>query len=138
MKLFELFMQSVKREALFSPSDLLLVAVSGGVDSVVLCDLLHRGGFAFEMAHCNFRLRGEESDADEAFVRAMGERMGRKVHVMSFDTKAVAHDRGISVQEAARDLRREGQVLAAFVCQWHVVGIRQDRANDWVAASGTG
>ena len=85
--------------------DTLLAAVSGGRDSVVLAELLHRQGFRFEIAHCNFHLRGDESDRDEAFVHSLAERLGVPCHVAQFDTERYAREHGLSVEMAARELR---------------------------------
>ncbi|MBS1603058.1 MAG: tRNA lysidine(34) synthetase TilS, partial [Bacteroidetes bacterium] len=104
--LFE-FGEFIKRERLFSSGDRLLAAVSGGLDSVVLCELLHRAGFDLFIAHCNFGLRGEESERDERFVRGLGVRYRREVLVQRFDTTAYASSRRVSVQVAARELRYE-------------------------------
>jgi tRNA(Ile)-lysidine synthase len=84
-----------------------LLAVSGGVDSVVLCELSKAAGLSFAIAHCNFGLRGEESLRDEAFVRNLGERYGATVFVQNFDTTAFAESHKLSIQEAARKLRYE-------------------------------
>ncbi|WP_431209226.1 tRNA lysidine(34) synthetase TilS [Puia sp. P3] len=102
--LFE-FTEFIRREKLFSPRDRLLAAVSGGLDSVVLCELLQRAGFDYIIAHCNFGLRGEESERDERFVRGLGVRYGREVLVKRFDTLAYAGNQRVSVQVAARELR---------------------------------
>lgn len=83
----------------------LLLAVSGGVDSVVLAHLTAASGFDFAIAHCNFGLRGAESDRDEAFVRALGTRYGKQVLVQRFDTTAYASGHKMGIQEAARALR---------------------------------
>ena len=89
------------------PEPLFLLAVSGGVDSMCLADLFMHSSLhpKFAVAHCNFRLRGKESDADEAFVRAWAEGAGVPFRCAAFDTEAVADERGISVEMAARELR---------------------------------
>jgi tRNA(Ile)-lysidine synthase len=88
-------------------SDKTLLAVSGGIDSMCMAEIYVRrypcGSLA--IAHCNFNLRGEESDGDEALVRGWAERHGIRLHVKSFDTKAYASERGISIEMAARELR---------------------------------
>lgn len=84
-----------------------LVAVSGGADSVALLHLLAEGGYGLVAAHCNFHLRGAESDRDEAFVRDLCGRMGVELLVAHFDTRRVAAERRVSIEMAARDLRYE-------------------------------
>lgn len=86
-----------------------LVAVSGGVDSMCLADLFLKnyGPDRFAIAHCNFRLRGEESDGDEALVRGWAQENGVRCYVKSFDTEEYAVKEGISIEMAARDLRYE-------------------------------
>ena len=84
-----------------------LVAVSGGLDSMCLADLYrNRTGFDdFALAHCNFNLRGEESDGDQEMVRQWAEERGIKVYFASFDTTAFAREKGLSIEMAARELR---------------------------------
>ena len=82
-----------------------LAAVSGGIDSSVLCELCSQAGLKFSIAHCNFRLRGEESERDEKFVRSLADKYGVDIFVKRFDTERYAGDRKISIQEAARELR---------------------------------
>lgn len=82
-----------------------LVAVSGGVDSVVLATLFYKAKLPFAMAHCNFKLRGKESDEDEQFVKQLAAGWGVPCYTTSFDTQVYAHAQGISIQMAARNLR---------------------------------
>lgn len=81
------------------------MAVSGGADSVVLAHLCHAAKLDFAIAHCNFNLRGEESDGDEKFVVDLADHLEVEVYTESFDTLHYAEKMGISVQMAARDLR---------------------------------
>lgn len=83
----------------------LLVAVSGGLDSVVLVHLCKNAGLDIAIAHCNFKLRGEESDGDEDFVESLGEHLGVHTHRKSFNVSAVVTSSNLSVQMAARELR---------------------------------
>ena len=82
-----------------------LLAVSGGIDSMVMLDLFQTHGLKFAMAHCNFTLRGKESDGDEEFVRQTALNAGTRFFVKRFDTLKYAKDRSISIQMAARELR---------------------------------
>ena len=84
---------------------MVLVAVSGGRDSMVLAEKVRLGGGPFAVAHCNFRLRGTDSDADEVLVRDWAARNGVTCHVKAFDTEAYAETEGISIEMAARRLR---------------------------------
>ncbi|NDC78874.1 MAG: tRNA lysidine(34) synthetase TilS, partial [Chitinophagia bacterium] len=99
------FTAFIRQEGLFPREAPLLLAVSGGLDSVVLLDLVHRAGFHYEVAHTNFQLRGEESDRDERHVRLLASERGVTIHVRHFDTEAYAALHGKSIQEAARELR---------------------------------
>src|SRR6187401_3072855 len=105
MNLLDIFKRYISKNNLFSPRDKLLLAVSGGVDSVVLCELCKLAGYDFSIVHCNFQLRGEESERDEKFVRKLGEKYKVEVKVKKFDTEKFAEENKISIQEAARDLR---------------------------------
>jgi tRNA(Ile)-lysidine synthase len=105
MSLLERFLLHVKQENLFNSADNLLLAVSGGVDSVVLTHLCMQAGFNIVMAHCNFGLRGAESDRDENFVRQLAEKYHIKLLVKKFETKGFAEAEKLSIQEAARNLR---------------------------------
>jgi len=105
MDLLQSFKENIANERLFSSQDRLLLALSGGLDSVVLCELLHRAGFDFTIAHCNFQLRGAESDRDESFVRQLANRYRREVLVKRFDTATYAAEQKASIQLAAREMR---------------------------------
>ena len=83
----------------------LLLAISGGLDSVVLAHLCHKLDLKVAFAHCNFNLRGAESDADEAFVLALAEEMELEIFIENFETEHYAKQEGISIQMAARELR---------------------------------
>ena len=95
----------INRYNLIAEGDKLILALSGGVDSMVLADLLLKLKVEFVAAHCNFHLRGEESDGDEKFVRDYAERNGIQCFVKHFETEKYAAEQGISIEMAARDLR---------------------------------
>jgi len=101
------FQDHVNSNRLWQEGDLLLLACSGGIDSVVLATLLHRMNQHLEILHCNFNLRGDESNRDEDFVRALAQSMGIPCHVQSFDTQTAIKTMGKGVQEVARILRYE-------------------------------
>jgi len=101
----ESFNSFVTGHKLFGKSDKLLLAVSGGIDSMVMVDLFARSGYEFAIAHCNFKLRGEASDADEDLVNKLAKVLGVPLYSRAFETKKYAEKNGISIQMAARDLR---------------------------------
>jgi tRNA(Ile)-lysidine synthase len=87
------------------PNTTLLLAVSGGIDSVVLVDLCDKTGIDFAIAHCNFQLRGAESTRDELFVQQLSEKYGKAIFIQRFETVVFADANQISIQVAARQLR---------------------------------
>lgn len=105
MSLAESFNAYILKEFLFTKKDRLLIAVSGGVDSVVLCRLCKAAGYDFSIAHCNFQLRGEESNGDEMFLKELSETLDVPFYSKRFDTEKYAADNKISIQVAARNLR---------------------------------
>ncbi|CAN5250641.1 tRNA lysidine(34) synthetase TilS [soil metagenome] len=105
MPLLKQFTENINAYDLFHKNDQLLLAVSGGVDSVVLCDLCSKAGYSFSIAHCNFNLRGAESDRDEQFVKALAEKYGVPLFTKSFQTENFAVENKLSIQVAARQLR---------------------------------
>ena len=102
MDLLNHFLQQIKQHG--NPARV-LVAVSGGMDSVVLADVCHRAAMNFVIAHCNFQLRGEESQRDEDFVKSLADRYEVSFYLKKFDTNMFATENKKSVQEAARLLR---------------------------------
>lgn len=125
--MIEQFRQYVAAEHLFDPSEPLLLAVSGGLDSAVLVHLCVRAGLRVEVAHCNFRLRGAESDRDEQFVRRLAATHHLPFHVQHFNTEAYAATHKLSTQVAARELRynwleglRQEQGLAFILTAHHM------------------
>jgi tRNA(Ile)-lysidine synthase len=99
------FIRHIRKKNLLDTSSTYLVALSGGLDSVVLTYLMQMAQIKFILAHCNFGLRGEESDGDESFVRNFAQKIGKEILVRPFETKAYAAEKGMSTQMAARELR---------------------------------
>lgn len=107
MDLLTGFIAFIEKEQLFTRDQSMLLAVSGGVDSVVMAHLFKAAGFTFSIAHCNFQLRGEESLRDEAFVEDLAARLQVPFHHVRFDTMAHTASHRVSIQVAARQLRYE-------------------------------
>lgn len=101
------FQNHIQQNFPFLNGKKLLLATSGGIDSMVLLDLCHKTGMDIRVAHCNFRLRGEESDADEEFVKTQCEKKDILLFVNHFDTKKFAEEHKLSIQVVARNLRYE-------------------------------
>ena len=97
--------QFIEKNRLLESRKLYLVGLSGGADSVALLLILRELGYRIEAAHCNFKLRGEESDRDEIFVRELCAHYNIPIHVIHFDTKEYANLHKVSIEMAARDLR---------------------------------
>ena len=115
----------IVKHKMLDHSKLSLVALSGGADSVALLLLLHEHGYRVHAAHCNFHLRGDESDRDERFCVELCQRLGVELHRAHFDTRAYAELHGVSIEMAARELRYgwfeqlRRDVGAAVVCVAH-------------------
>lgn len=115
----------IKKYKLLNSNDLYLVALSGGADSVALLLLLKEHGFNVHAAHCNFHLRGAESDRDEAFCVELCQELGVELHRAHFDTRTYADLHKVSIEMAARELRYNWfaqlcqDLSAAGVCVAH-------------------
>lgn len=103
--MIEKFKHFIQSNNLCHPTDRIMLAVSGGRDSVAMADLFQRAGYDCIILHCNFGLRDTESEGDEAFVRSLAGRYDYPVFVERFETESYAKENGISIQMAARDLR---------------------------------
>lgn len=99
------FFGYIQNQNLFLPNQRILLAVSGGVDSMAMVSLFGKAHFDFGIAHCNFKLRGAESDGDAAFVRKTAMDLGIPYFEKSFDTMEIANQKKQSIQVAARELR---------------------------------
>jgi tRNA(Ile)-lysidine synthase len=99
------FLNHIERNSLCQKQDRILVAASGGIDSMVLLFLFRQAGFQVGVAHCNFQLRGTESDKDEALVKKTCEAEDIPFHMRRFETSDYAWANGLSIQVAARQLR---------------------------------
>ena len=115
----------IKKHKLLKAKDLYIVALSGGADSVALLLLLKNAGFNVHAAHCNFHLRGSESDRDEAFCVELCQRLGVELHRAHFDTREYAELHKVSIEMAARELRYKWfeqlrqDIGAAGICVAH-------------------
>lgn len=105
MTVIRRFQNYIKEHALFGDNEPVLLAVSGGRDSVLMAHLFRAAGYPFGIAHCNFGLRRDESDLDEAFCADLARRLDIPFHTVRFDTAEFAREQRISIQMAARELR---------------------------------
>lgn len=105
-----------------------LLAISGGLDSTVLAEVFYHLKLDFSMAHCNFHLRGDDSDRDENFVRKLAEKYQVTVFVKEFDTNKIAKDQKIGIEEAARNIRYEWfeQLLGQEKFDWLITAHHLD------------
>ena len=99
------FQKHIFKNASFLKDKKLLIAISGGLDSIVLTHVLNDLEFSISLAHCNFKLRGKDSDLDEGFVQKLAGNLNIPFLVMQFETQSYANENGISIQMAARELR---------------------------------
>lgn len=117
----------ITEKGLLGLTDKVLVALSGGADSVALLRVLLQLGYRCEAAHCNFHLRGAESDRDEAFVVCLCETLRVPLHKADFQTKEYAAEKGISIEMAARELRYAWFESLLPVCGARVIAVAHHR-----------
>ncbi|MDY0780799.1 tRNA lysidine(34) synthetase TilS [Tenacibaculum sp. IB213877] len=103
--MLEKFTQHIHQNFPFLLDKKVLLAISGGIDSVVLAHLFHQLHISFSLAHCNFQLRGEESNGDEIFVKELAKDLNVTIFSTQFDTTNYAEEKKLSTQLAARELR---------------------------------
>lgn len=101
------FKKFISSNNLLSGTNTVLLTVSGGIDSIVMCHLFSEAKITFAIAHCNFKLRGKESDGDETFVKQFAKELSVPFYSTTFNTGAFAKEKNISIQMAARELRYE-------------------------------
>ena len=105
MKVLRTFLDYIRHQQLFTEDDKILLAVSGGKDSVLMTQLFAQSKYSFGIAHCNFQLRGDESEKDAVFVEKLAKELNVPFFKINFDTKEFATKEKISIQMSARDLR---------------------------------
>lgn len=105
--MFEQFQNHINTNFPFLKKEKFLLAVSGGIDSMVLINLCHQLQLDFAVAHCNFQLRGTESDDDENYVKSYTEKLQIPIYTQKFNTEALSKQQKLSIQVTARNLRYE-------------------------------
>lgn len=118
------FIEKIAEQFPELPESRTLLAVSGGIDSMTMTQLFETSGWDYGIAHCNFQLRGKDSDDDHDFIRAVALHSGKTFHSISFETEKEAKERGISIQMVARELRYP----------W-LEAVRQEHGYDFVATA---
>ena len=118
------FREYIQREQLFREEEKVLLALSGGLDSMAMVALFRAAGFRFGVAHCNFRLRAEAADQDAAFVAQTCAVLNVPCYTTAFDTQEWAKSQGLSIQQAARALRYD-----------YLEQIRRENGYDWIATA---
>ena len=105
MGFYKSFENYCKKHSLFTKNDKILLAVSGGIDSMVMLDLFKNSNLKIGIAHCNFQLRDKDSNRDELFVTNKANRLGVDCYSKKFETKMYSRENAVSIQMAARELR---------------------------------
>ena len=125
------FIHYIDSQNLAGSNDKILLTVSGGIDSASMAHLFQQAGYAFDIAHCNFKLRGKESDGDQTFVQQLAEKYGCKIYCKDFDTKEFAQQSKISIQMAARKIRYQWFEKLATTHNYSCIAVAHNR-DDYV------
>lgn len=125
MTITQRFQNYIKEHALFREDESVLLAVSGGRDSVLMAHLFKESGYHFGIAHCHFGLRAAESDGDQDFCEALAQKLKVPFHSIRFDTEGYANEHRISIQMAARDLRYQWLEKVRKESGYQYIGIAQ-------------
>lgn len=120
-QILQRFRDFIKQQQLIEPGSKVLLAVSGGMDSVAMCHLFHQSQIEFGIAHGNFKLRGDDADKDEDFTRKLAHDLQVPFYSVVFETKKISEKRRISIQVAARDLRYEWLEKIRSENQYHTI-----------------
>lgn len=117
----------IEKHRLLKKESTVLVALSGGADSVALLVVLQKLGYRCEAIHCNFHLRGEESNHDENFTTELCRKLGVNLHIVHFDTAEYAKIHGISIEMAAREQRYEAFEKQRKLIGAHAIAVAHHR-----------
>lgn len=121
------FLNHINKNQLGNAESKTLLAVSGGIDSACMARLYHEAGFNFAIAHCNFQLRGKESDGDQKFVENLASQFGCELFIQKFDTLSFCKENGVSVQMGARELRYNWFQKISDKNNFHTIAIAHNR-----------
>ncbi len=130
MSIQERFVQYLQEQSLCQPHERVLLAVSGGKDSVLMAHLFAKANYHIGIAHCNFCLRGADADADEALVYQLAKTLDTPFYTRAFDTQAYARQYGISIQMAARKLRYEWFETVRYTQGYDCIAVAQHQGDN--------
>lgn len=128
--MIDTFRDFIIENKLFSSNDKILLTISGGIDSIVMLHLFVNAGYNCGVAHCNFHLRGNESDGDEEFVANLSEKYQLPYHKVDFETEKYASENKLSVQMAARNLRYQWFEEIRQSCGYDYIAIAHQKDDE--------
>lgn len=126
------FQKHIESNSLFNKEDKILLAISGGVDSMLMLHLFESAGYSFAVAHCNFSLRGAQSDADENFVKEYCAQKNEDFHSIRFDTYSISKQNKESIEETARNLRYNwfNEIASSLNCKYIATAHHQNDVSE--------